>query len=96
MKIKVGDKFVKDTTEFGVDFKMSWEIVDINYSWGVYGNLLDTICYKCSDPTGTFTDTVFEKSRQGFEELIEKFNARRIPKGEICNVQSYIPRHKFL
>lgn len=91
MKIEVGDKFIKDTTEFDTDFRLSWEIVDIKYSW----DLIETICYKCSDPTGTFLDTVFEKSKQEFEILMRYFNTRRIPKDEIGDIKTYVPKHKF-
>lgn len=85
MKIKVGDRFVRDTA-FG---RLSFTILEIKHSWGQYGNLQETIIYKGE------TGSVWKKSRQQFEEVVKRFNARRIPKGEIGNFQSYIPRHKF-
>lgn len=86
MKIKVGDRFVRDTC-FG---RLSFTILEIKYFWGRYGNLQETIVYKGE------TGSVWKKSRQQFEEVVKRFNARRIPKEEIGDFQSYIPRHKFL
>jgi hypothetical protein len=83
----IGDRFVRDT-KYG---RISYTIVDIEYEWGMYGNLLETIYYKAGD----HWDTVYHKSRSHFECVVKQFNTRRIPKGDIGNIQSYVPRHKF-
>ncbi len=86
MKIEVGDKFVRDTFFGGLTFK----VVEIKYYWDRYANLQETIVYKNE------SGTIWKKPRHLFEVIIKRFNAHRIPKGEIVSVQSYIPRHKFL
>ena len=96
MEIKVGDRFVRDT-HFG---RISYNVVEIKYSWGRYWwNLEETIVYKGEGPTGTCTGRVtWDQTliRHHFESMIRRFNARRIPRGEIGGIMNYIPRHKFL
>jgi hypothetical protein len=88
MKIHVGDRFVRDT-RFG---RITYNVVDIKYSWSTYGHLIEMVCYKKGNGDGI----TWEKSRWRFEEMINLHNARRIPKEVVGDIQSYVPRHKFI
>jgi hypothetical protein len=92
MKIKVGDRFVRDT-RFG---RISYNVIEIKYSWGQYWNLQETIVYEGEGNYAQPRGVTWEKSRQQFEDDIKRFNARKIPREEIGSIQSYVPRHKFI
>ena len=83
MKIEIGDKFIKDT-KYG---RISYKVINI---------LEGRVYYYGEGPTGTMTDnTIWSKTIEYFTWQVERFNARRIPKEEISDIQSYVPRHKF-
>jgi hypothetical protein len=92
MEINIGDRFVRDT-RYG---RISYTVTDMEYKWGPFGNLEETVCYTGEGPPGTYSgNATWKKPKTRFEEILSHFSVRRIPKGEIGDIQTYIPRHQF-